>query len=241
MPKAGCFAGDLGSEHSIALIGDSKAAQWFYTLDMIARERASRLQSYTKMGCPAIPIPLYFPHSSDGSYRACEEWRRIVLVRVADDRPRAAVLSFSHRYTRDAHHSIADAEWQDGLRFTAAQLRAAGIHPLLLLDTPDPGLPVDECILHSEGNYTRCALLRSGALNGAVRAALAATARELGVPTVDPAAWFCAAAPGVAEEEGAEVCPVVVGGVPVYRDDLHVSTRYTRLLARALADALPHW
>jgi hypothetical protein len=247
VPKTGCFAGDLSSERAIALIGDSKAAQWFYALDMIARERASRLLSYTKKGCPAIPIPLYYPHSSDGSYRACDEWRRLVLARAADDRPCAAVLSFSHSYTRAARRSIADADWQDGLRTTAAQLRAAGIRPLLLLDTPEPGFEVDECIFQSAGDHTRCALLRSGALTGAVRAALMAAARELGVPVVDPAAWFCAAAPGTADvvsyvEAAAmeeEVCPVVVGGVSVYRDSLHVTTRYTRLLARALADALP--
>ena len=38
-------------------------------------------------------------------------------------------------------------------------------------------------------------------------------------------------------EEG--VCPAVVGGVAVYRDAAHATTRYTRLLARRLADALP--
>jgi hypothetical protein len=249
VPKAGCLAGDLSSQTLVALIGDSKAAQWFYALDMVARERASRLLSYTKKGCPAIPIPLHYPHSSDGMYRACDEWRRLALARVAADRPRAAVLAFSHSYTRDARRGIADADWQDGLRAAVAQLRAAGVRPLLLLDTPEPGLLVNECILHSEGDHARCALLHSGALNQPVRAALAAAARELGVAAVDPAPWFCGSASGEAAgggwdsllEEGAELCPVVVGGVPVYRDALHVTTRYTRLLARALADALPPW
>jgi hypothetical protein len=294
VPKAGCLGGHRAGNRTLALIGDSKAAQWFPSLDMVARDRGWRLLSYTKSGCPAISIPQDFPYSPDRRYHACDEWMRLLSARLAEDRPDLAVLSFSHYYTHRARRSISGAEWRRGLRAAAAQLRSLGVSPLLLLDTPHPEFSIPTCLVHSAGDAHRCALLRTGALNAPAREALAAAAREIALPVVDPADWFCttpapsaaaaAAADGraaaaadqaaaaaesggpaalgeearidqvaVAAESAADfdvveaaeaaaaavgICPAVIGGVLVYLDGLHATTRYTRLLAHSLTEKM---
>jgi hypothetical protein len=275
VPKAGCLGGQPAGSRTVALVGDSKAAQWFPSLDMVARDRGWRLLSYTKSGCPAISIPQDYPYSPDRRYHECDEWMRLLPARLAEDRPDFAVLSFSHYYFHRARRSISGAEWRDGLQAAAVQLRALGVSPLLLFDTPHPEFNIPTCLIHSAGDAHRCALLRSGALNACAREALAAAAQEIALPVVDPADWFCtppaaadataasvAASGGPAASEQDEagtaesaaefdvvaaaeaeaaavgICPAVIGGVLVYLDGLHATTRYTRLLARSLAEAL---
>ena len=188
VPKAGCLGGHYAGNRTIVLIGDSKAAQWFLPLDMIARERGWRLLSYTKSGCPGISIPQHFPFTPDNRYHDCDEWMRLLPARLAEDRPDFAVLSFSHCYFHHTRRSLRGAEWRDGLLAAAARLRSLGIRPLLLLDTPRPEFSVTS---YSAGDAHRCAVLRTGALNEPAREALTAAAQRIALPVVDPADWFC--------------------------------------------------
>jgi hypothetical protein len=196
VPKADCAGGDPAGRATIALIGDSKAAQWFFALDTVALKRRWRLLAYTKSGCPALLIPNWFPYSSTyGAYAECDEWTRLLDARLAADRPDYVLLSFSHAYVHPGFRPLAPTEWRAGLRGFAARLRASGARPALLLDTPQPEFSVPACLAHCGGESRRCALLRSGVLNGPARAALVAAAREEGLPVVDPAGWFCAPEP----------------------------------------------
>ena len=255
LPKGGCFAGDLGSTNTITLLGDSKAAQWFYALDMFATRHSWKLQSFTKAGCPPIPVAFFYPRSADGAYRACDEWRRLALLRLGEEAPRAALLSFSHSYFHRARRALREPEWRAGLLDALAEILRAGTRPALLLDTPFPDFDVPACLSDAAahgGGVRDCAARRDGSLNAAARAGLASAAVELGVPVIDPSDWFCvpdaapapaaAASPAsgdpAAAEDAAGVCPAVVGGVLVYRDTIHASVPYTRMVAGRLAAAL---
>jgi hypothetical protein len=250
VPKRGCLAGDLIGNSTVALLGDSKAAQWFHALEMVAAERRFQLQAYTKAGCPPIPIPFHYPLAPDGAYRECDEWQRLLLWRLREDPPRVAVLGFFNGYLHRSGRALSDAEWWAALRGAVGELQALGVRPVLLLDTPVPEFDAAACLYHAaaaDSGPLHCALRRSGALNAAARAALSAAAAELGVPVVDPADWFCTPDAGAegpaAEVDGAAgasagVCPAVVDGVLVYRDYIHATAAYTRRLARRLADAL---
>jgi hypothetical protein len=249
VPKRGCVAGDLLGNSTVALLGDSKAAQWFHALEMVVAERQWRLQAYTKSGCPPIPIHFHHPRVPDGSYRECDEWQRLLLSRLREDTPRVAVLGFFNSYVHRSGRVLRNDEWRAALRGAVEELQALGVRPLLLLDTPYPEFDAAACLryaVHTDSGPLHCALRRSGALNAAARAALSAAAAELGVPVVDPADWFCtpdaSSDAGVEGDEVAEaldgVCPAVIDGVLVYRDYIHATPNYTRSLARRLADAL---
>ena len=249
VPKRGCVAGDPGGKLGVALLGDSKAAQWFYALEMVAAERKWRLQAYTKAGCPPLPLQFHFPLSPGGAYHECEEWQRLLLWRLREDPPDLALLGFSNGYFHRSGRALHGGEWGDALHRAVGEIRELEIRPVLLLDTPYPEFDVAACLYHAgvDSDPLHCAPRRAGALFSEARAGLAAAAAELGVPIIDPADWFCtpeaAAAPGDEADGGGGdaaggVCPAVVGGVLVYRDAIHATTRYTRLLAGHLAQAL---
>ena len=250
VPLRGCLAGDPHGRRTVALLGDSKAAQWFYALDAAVAERGWRLASYTKAGCPPLPLlRFHYPRTPDGVFPECEEWQRLLLWRLREEPPHTAVLSYHHEgYVHRTGRALLDAEWQDSLRGIVLQLRTLGVQQaVLLLDTPLPEFDIPDCLRHCGRDFRRCAVPRHRALDMQTRTALAEEAAALSVPVIDPADWFCTPGAATVPEGGAfdataaagGVCPAVVGGIMVYRDGRHVSTRYTRLLARSLADALP--
>jgi hypothetical protein len=57
---------------------------------------------------------------------------------------------------------------------------------------------------------------------------LAAAANEHGASFVDVSNWFCTDA----------VCPAVVGGIVVYRDEHHLTDSFSRLRATQIASAI---
>ena len=64
---------------TVAVVGDSKIAQWMPALQPIAERNGWRLVTYTKSDCgfhTAIP-----PHEGE-EYTACVEWNQQVLARL---------------------------------------------------------------------------------------------------------------------------------------------------------------
>ena len=51
-----CFYGDPNGTFTLALVGDSHAAQWFLALDAIAKARHWRLETFAKVRCPFLDI-----------------------------------------------------------------------------------------------------------------------------------------------------------------------------------------
>lgn len=69
-----CVYGDVASDFTVALYGDSHAAQWFPALNQIAIDHQWRLVILTKMGCTTID--LITANSLVGpTYPGCRPWR----------------------------------------------------------------------------------------------------------------------------------------------------------------------
>lgn len=68
-----CTYGDVNSDITIVLYGDSHAAQWFPALERIAIKRGIKLVSLTKSACPAVDAP----RDDDGGFKfsKCAQWR----------------------------------------------------------------------------------------------------------------------------------------------------------------------
>src|SRR6185369_4781962 len=56
-----CTFGDPAASTTIALFGDSHAAQWFSTFRRITTERNWRLVTFLKSGCPATDVVYVHP------------------------------------------------------------------------------------------------------------------------------------------------------------------------------------
>lgn len=228
-----CAAGDTASPTTMTLIGDSHAAMWDPAFQQVAQQRHWRLETLTKVTCPLLDLPIVSPYLGR-RYTECEQWRSQIVSRLQTERPRLVVLSMSRRYHPDFSFASYDPAWIEALTRTVAQLRRIGATVLVLGPVADPQSWVPTCLSAHLDDARVCAPLRPVAANGDGIAAEQAATTAAGGHYADLTDLFCST----------DRCPVIVGNTLVFRDDNHVTTEYSQLLApvlgaladRALAD-----
>lgn len=226
--KRGCVFGDPEGGFTIAVWGDSHAAQWFEALDAISKENGWRMLSITQGGCPFLDVATY--SSTDQAENSfCIPWRASVREYLRAEGVDVVLLAeyYELRDARD-REAIAPSVWTELLGPLLDSLRADGIEPVVLGDTPDPPDDVPKCVSAHRTSVQTCA---AGAMSdnaAAVDAVVRAVTLERGVGFVEPRKWLCAN----------DVCPVIVGNLLVYRDSHHLSNRFVKWLTPALAEVL---
>lgn len=220
-----CVSGDPAAATTVALIGDSHAAMWQPSLDIVARQRNWRLVTMAKVTCPLQDLPITSPYLGR-QYSECEQWRQEALARLADQQPKLIVLSMSRRYAADFGFASYDPGWIASLTAMVADLRArTGARVLVLGPVPDPQTDVPVCVSGNLNDTLACAPPRRDGLNSdGIRAEVAATGAG-GGQYADLSGMFCTA----------QVCPVVVGRELVFRDDNHLTVTYAEALAPVLS------
>ena len=229
-----CDYGDPAGRRTIALVGDSHAAQWFPALERIALEHGLRLAVFVKAACPVAAVEP-FDAKLRRPYVECTQWREQVFEQLARLRPVLVVAGNSSAY--DAfikRDSAAQAEWQRGLETSLERLGHIADHVVLVRDTPRPGFHVPTCLARAlsrgEDPFASCRFARSSAvLPDPVTVERAAVGRHPGVAYVDMNDVVCS------EPE----CPVGRDGVVLYHDTQHLSATLARSLAGEFWNRLP--
>ena len=221
-----CDVGVLGSSVHVVLVGDSHAAQWISGLDEVAKERNWRLTLMTKDACPFANVRV-----SVRSPASCAAWNRNLAAYLAA-RPPAVVITSQHEYLVLAASGPLDATasagaMAQGLRSSYATLIAAGTKVLVLRNTPQPGINIEDCVSGNSGNVKKCAIPRSKAVNPVGAAQIAAAKGLAGASLIDLTNAICPNDP----------CAPVIGGVLVYRDTEHMTRTYGLSLAPRLLSA----
>lgn len=233
----GCVFGDPEGAVTVGLVGDSHAAQWFSALHEIAERRGWRLVVHTQGGCPVLDV-VPWNNGADSRFVHCAAWLDESLRAFEEDGVSVALLSqYWGLIDADTRRPIDASLWTRELPTFFDRLRAAGIEPILLLDTPDPPDPVPSCAAARPDDLRRCEPGPLRTSEGLVRDAAIAAAEDAGVGIVDPRAWLCAPDPG----SGSVRCPVTVGDILVYRDSHHLTDTMTRWLAPVLDRAIGDW
>lgn len=226
-----CAFGDTAATTTIALFGDSHAAQWFTALDTIASENRWRFEVFTKQGCPStlVTVPLW---TFNRAYPECTRWRAAALQRILELHPALVIVANS-----DAHVTWPDRkvirltpeQWREGSRRTFSILDSAGIATVALRDTPGFHIDVLRCLSRALGHgrpATECAASRTDVVREDVYSAVKKAAAGLShVSTLDLTDLFC----------DADRCPLMRDDVIMFRDGGHVSFRYARSLASKVA------
>jgi hypothetical protein len=226
--KKDCIFGDPTGEITIALFGDSHAAQWFSPLNEIAIANKWRLIALTQGGCTPIELSIYNVQNN-GVYRHCTPWRKNALQYMKDEGVDFVVTGQYVRY-RDANTGgiVSSRQWRLGYTELVQTLRASSMEPILFGDTPDiPGVP-PECIARNRRNVSQCVATLNRSTLVDVMDALRKVARDEKVSMIDPQKWLC----------HNNLCPVIVGNISVYRDDNHISDVMARWLQPLLADKI---
>ena len=213
-----CEYGDLTSETTIALFGDSHVDQWFPAAEAAAVRNHWKLIIVTKKACPAADVQVTLDNGTP--YRECDEWRPKAIARLLEASPSLVIITqWRRKYRlndRGTERELTDDQWRDGLSRSIALLQQGDVPVLLLADTPYAREHMDSCIAGNLRHLSRCHLSRAEAINGRENEIERSLAESMGVSFYDTGDWFCAG----------DVCPVVIGNTAVYLDTNHLTNTY---------------
>ena len=221
---AACRFGAPGGTRTVVLVGDSHASQFSTVLDRTAEDAGWRMQAMVHPGCPFSAAPARSPN---GDLSTCPETNQEVLEQILDLRPDAVVTSsLQPAGYREAlgWTWTSRADLVAGYRELWAPLRAAGIPVFVIRDNPFPAYDAPECVARYGPDSEKCSTPRAEVEQDQVDAQVEAAEGLSGVTVVDLTDHYC----------NQEVCPAVVGGVLVYRDN-HLTDSFARSLAPVLS------
>ncbi|WP_435745526.1 acyltransferase family protein [Nocardioides sp. SYSU DS0663] len=215
--RTDCQFGDPASSQVVALVGDSKAGQWFPALRSITKREGWRLDVHVKSACAL---------SVTGVVEDCAAHTAALLEHFREAGAPDVVLLSQMSSSYDASTG--------GFERAVDELRALGTRIVFLADSPtSPDLASYDCVDRAD-SYRSCGFERTAErLAGAGTPLLEAVAADRDLPLIDLNRWICP--PGLA------VCPPVVADTLVYRQGSHVTATYvktlTPMLHRALVEA----
>jgi peptidoglycan/LPS O-acetylase OafA/YrhL len=226
-----CFAGDVGSSTTIALLGDSHAEHWLGALDRAGKERHWKIDVMVKGGCPVSDAPEMTHPRRIRHYRECAQYREAMLQRIIRERPSAVILSsWDHYIAMDGRSSswqVTPEQWEAGLRRSYTRLVKAGIRVIVMRDVPKTHFDVPECLSRKAAGlpFARsCSYERAGSISVVGIQAQNRAARGLPISFIDMNDIIC---PGLS-------CPSQQNGVVIYTDDNHITASFSRSVADIL-------
>lgn len=213
-----CTFGSPGGTR-VALIGDSHAASWFPTLEVIAKTRGWELTTYYKGACGFTRADRL--GTNQEQVDSCLEWNQRLSRELSEVEPfelaftsTSAMADFvDERGEQTPEAAIA------GFHAAWAPLRDAGTTIVPIRDLPLLTEAGEACQQENSDDPTVCQQSRETALALPDYAMDAAV--EWNLPAIDMTDYFCSS----------DVCLTVAGGVLVYRDSHHFTATYARSLA----------
>ena len=219
-----CFYANQRGTFTVALVGDSHASHLFPAVEAVAKRHGWRLKTYLKVACPFIDMRVR-NLALKREYRECALWRTAVLRRLAADPPDLVIVSNS-RWTFPVR--VTDGTVARQAAALGRMLERLPGRVVVIADTPAADRDIPACLSAHARDIGRCAIPRSTAFSGAMRARERAAVRQAGVGLVDLTRAVCPSDP----------CPAVVRGRIVLRDTHHLTATFARSLAPALDRAL---
>jgi hypothetical protein len=229
-----CSFGRAHAKYTVALVGNSHAAQWLMPLRRWADQYDLRIVSYLIPKCFAIDEVVQISGDAKQN-QGCYDWGQWVQQQTNSLKPDLIVTS-ERTYKKPVKDegSGVYATWQAGYERYLKGWTSQGRHVLVIRDNPVPGRPVPPCLAAHPHQLSRCAGDRHKWLKPD---SLVAAARALDSPlikTVDLSDHMCTD----------RTCPGVIGGICVYRDHSHMTATWIRSLQAYLendfAAALRH-
>ena len=225
-----CTYGSPDAATTIAVVGDSKAAQWVPAFELLAREHDWRVETYTKSACQFATIET----SLDGAvYQTCRDWTDKVLEQLTGpDKPDVVVTSGQRDEGvvggEDGDLDLSQDAMVEALADTWTQLEDAGVKVVSLADTPQTFTEVYACVADHPDDLSACTYDRQHGIDASGAPTEREAAAAARVPFVDLTDFICPATD----------CPPVIGNVLIYRQGSHLTKTYIETLAPRLYEAL---
>ncbi|HET7676519.1 MAG TPA: acyltransferase family protein [Candidatus Limnocylindrales bacterium] len=220
-----CLYGDRRGAKTVALVGDSHAAQWFPALDRLARERGWRLVPLTKVSCRFVDLPMY-SRELKRVYTECHTWRERVVERLQALKPDLVVVVVARAMQPVEERDNDPTRQGEALARLLARIPAPAA---IIVDTPQSAYVVPSCISRNVNDVRRCETTRRTAFGWRYLRLEKAAAAATGARIVNLSARICPRDP----------CPVLLDGMIVYRDAHHLTATFAASLWQRLGALLP--
>jgi len=217
-----CSYGPADATTTIAIVGDSKAAQWVPAFQVLAQAHGWRVSTYTKSACQFSLAT----SSLDGEpYDTCRDFADHVIEKLTGpDKPDIVITAGQRGEGYDDSGELSEDAMRSGLADAWGKLTDAGIKVGVLSDTPQTGSEIYACVSEHPDDLTQCTYDRAHGVAASGHDVQASAARAAGVPFVDLTPWICPT----------ETCAPVIGNVLIYRQGSHLTKTYIETLAPRL-------
>ena len=220
-----CDAGNPNGHLVLAVVGDSKIAQWGDALNEVAVAEGWRLRIYVRASCPWTAATV----DNGGADPTCTQWGASLRDRLLHkERPDVVLVSGVKGKALQVNGRSTSAELAKGYVTYWSALAEAGVPVIALADTPRPGrnYSVLDCVAEHTRDVSRCSFPRN---DGSGTPALKAAVEQVpGAKLLDMNDWICPL----------PKCPPVIGNVLVYRQGSHITNTYARSLVHPLTARL---
>ncbi len=236
-----CTWGKKGAATKIAVVGDSKLAQWTSAIDPLIPKQDWRVVSYMKSACDFADVDQDLrtgvPHPT------CRPWVKKVLAKLTGpERPDVVVLS--QRGTRAGDDPEQRSEQRARMRTTMVatwkKLTAVGIRIVVIADNPDPAMEVHDCVAKYGQDAKRCSFERAAGVTRSAAPLQLEVTRKLGGRQVKPGDripddFKAPVYVDLVDEicKGA-TCPPVAGDLLIYRQGSHLTATFVASLSARL-------
>jgi peptidoglycan/LPS O-acetylase OafA/YrhL len=220
-----CVYGVRNGAFTVALVGDSHAAQWFGALERLAKHEGWRVVTFVKVACPFIDMRVGNV-ALKREYRECAAFNEATIARLDALKPDLTLVSMS----RLAIHPLRAADDTVAAKGAAVGRMVARLpgRTMLIVDTPYAKIDVPGCLSAHQSDIDACAIPTGTAFLDHLGDVEAVAAKASGAGLIDLTARVCVGRP----------CPVVVNGMIVFRDHSHLTATFSRSLAPALGAAI---
>lgn len=225
-----CVFGDPSGATTAVIYGDSHAAMWIPALDIIGKQEQIRFIQLTKPGCPALDFTIY-SQTLKREYTECTEYRSFALGKIAEIKPDVVLISNAYQDVtmsvdgKSTSDGVPEA-WMKGLTSIIQQIAPNTGRIVVIGDMAYPNESGIDCLTAHPNDVQACNTPRSDAVDDEHNRLEGQTAIAAGADYVDTIPWFCTDS----------ICPAVIGGLTVHRDNYHTGENYVVYLAQALAE-----
>lgn len=213
-----CIYGSDQDATSVALVGDSHAAQWAPAFEALASKGSILLTAHTKSGCSL------HDRSINGETRetdVCLKWKQAVIDALNQQKPDFIVLTHSVAFL-----TIPATSYDQAMRALLPQLPSESTI-VLVRETPRfKGDPVS-CLSQNLAEPKKCSIDRAVALNDEFNAVDQNLIRDFNLKGMDFTNYMCS-----------DKCHVAQGNVLVFKDQQHISKTFSRHMEYVVLEKL---
>jgi hypothetical protein len=215
-----CTYGPAHARVRIAVVGNSHAFQFMSALAPLAQENDWDITTYVAETC-TINAVKQRPHPIAGDEAGCAKWQKWAMKQVTGGKFNLVITSARLQVgVNTLSYSPTPAQYAAGYVSVLSKIRAAGEPILAIRDIPAPNENVPDCLGRHPSDYPYCDGIRSTWLPPDPLITAVKEMKDPAVTSLDLSAYLCTATK----------CPAVIGGVPVYFDNSHLTATFCKTL-----------